>query len=135
MKNPQTAIHIFNDNSCLFLCYLHWCGLDPDRLSSYMRYYANALDKGYITEEAYVINPSGLIKDLTGRKVFIQKKRINSIKEIKELTPVIFKINQTEDAPGHFVLVENGEINFNPLKKSNCVENGKPYSARVITYA
>ena len=135
MKNPQTAIHIFNDNSCLLLCYLHWCGLDPDRLSSYMRYYANALDKGYITEEAYVINPEGLIKDLTGRKVLIQKKRINSIKEIKELTPVIFKINQTEDAPGHFVLVENGEIIFNPLKKSNCVENGKPYSARVITYA
>ena len=135
INHPQTVIHIFNDNTCLFLCYLYCCGLQPDSISGYLRYYADAYDKGFLSEEGYVKDAVGLIRALTGRKVNVTKKKISSIADIKNPTPVRYQINQTDEALGHFVVVENGKIVFNPLTVSNQVNNGKPYTARVIEYA
>ena len=128
MKFPQTAIKKFNDSTCLFMCYLYCIGIEPDKLSSWMRYYADALDKGVLSEEGYVLDGEKLLYLLTGKKYTIEKAAIDSIKDLKGPYPVQYVCGDY----GHFVVVENGEIVFNPLEYSNCVTNGRPASARIL---
>lgn len=58
----------------------------------------------------------------------VTKLTINSIKDIKDATPVRFD----RDDYGHWVVVENGKIVFDSLDDSKCVKSGKPTTARII---
>lgn len=129
IKHPQSAIQKFNNNTCLFMCYVYCVGLIPDTLSSWMDYYKTALEKKVISEEGFILDAEKLIFCLSGRKVSVTKKEIKSLSEIKEMAPVLFSINGKD---GHFVVVENGKIVFNPLEVSQNVNKGKPISARII---
>ena len=128
-KHPQTVIKNFNDNTCLFICYLYCMGLEPDTLADWMDHYKTALQKKCIDEEGFVLDAEKLLLYLTGKKWSVTKKEINTIKDIKERTPVFYSI---DGKSGHFVVVEDGEIVFNPLEVSNNVKKGKPISARII---
>lgn len=132
MKHPQTVIQKFNNNACLFMCYLYCVGLEPDTIPSWLDYFKNAYEKGFIDDECFVQNAEGLIRALTGRKVFVLKKDISKIEGIIGPSPVWYS---KDGKSGHFVVVQNGKIIFNPLEKSINVNEGKPRSVRIITYA
>ena len=131
IPHPQSAIKEFNNNTCLFICYVFCCGLLPDSLADWMGFYKTALEKKVITQEGFILDADKLIYCLTGKKVTVIKKDITNIKDIKEKTPVLYSINGKD---GHFVVVENGKIIFNPLEVSQNVNKGKPISARIIKY-
>ena len=128
---PQTVIQEFNNNTCLFMCYIFCCGLAPDSLAGWLDYYIKALKNGCIGEDGSVLDAEKLIYCLTGRKVTVTKKAITDIKDIKQMCPVMYSMNGGKS--GHFVVVENGEIIFNPLEVSQNVNKGKPVSARIIS--
>lgn len=131
IDHPQTAIIEFNNNTCLFICYVFCCGLLPESLADWMEFYKTALEKKVITEKGYITDADRLFYCLTGKKVKVIKQEITTIKDIKEKTPVLYSINGKD---GHFVVVENGKIVFNPLEVSQNVNKGKPISARIINY-
>ncbi|MBQ5998033.1 MAG: DUF261 family protein [Treponema sp.] len=126
---PQTVIQEFNNNTCLFMCYIYCCGLLPDTLEGWLDYYIRALKAKCIGDDGFILDAEKLIFCLSGRKVSVTKKEIKSLSEIKEMAPVLFSINGKD---GHFVVVENGQIVFNPLEVSQNVNKGKPISARII---
>ena len=91
-------------------------------LASYDRKIGNGIkDKkertGYTKEVAHhkVCRPGGL-------------KLRKTIKDIKEKTIVRF----TRGKLGHWVVVENGEVVFNSLSYSRCVEEGNPSECRIL---
>lgn len=61
------------------------------------------------------------------KKFTVVKQKISTLQGLK-LAAVKYELN----GYGHWVLVEKGEIIFNSLDFSNCVEYGKPVDARVI---
>lgn len=130
-KCPQTVIQEFNNNTCLFMCYIYCCGLLPDSLAGWLDYYIRALKAKCIDECGYVLDAEKLIRLVTGRRVSVTKKDIESIENITGPYPVMYSMNGGKS--GHFVVVENGEIIFNPLEVSQNVNKGKPVSARIIS--
>ena len=112
------------------MCYVYCVGLIPDTLSSWMDYYKTALEKKVISEEGFILDAEKLIFCLSGRKVSVTKKAITDIKDIKQMCPVMYSMDGGKS--GHFVVVENGQIVFNPLEVSQNVNKGKPISARII---
>lgn len=130
---PQTAIQEFNNNTCLFMCYIYCCGLVPDTLEGWLDYYIRALKAKCIGEDGFILDAEKLIFCLTGRKVSVTKKTIQSIEEVTGPYPVMYSMNGGKS--GHFVVVENGKIVFNPLEVSQNVNKGEPVSMREIRLA
>lgn len=71
---------------------------------------------------------------VAGRKINVEFKDIkkeSDLKQIKGRIAVRFDYN----GHSHWVGYENGKLAYNSLAYSNCVEKGKPATARIITFA
>lgn len=118
----------FCENLCLFYCYaycanvLFECAEDAYDAAEYYRL------KKYLGADGFVNDADRLLTELGTATARVEKKKINSIKDIKEDTPVCFQFGNK----AHWVVVRNGEIVFNSLEHSVCVEKGEPVFARVI---
>lgn len=139
MKYPQTLAIELNQmfpnkdlesiakyGCCAFV--LLWClGLEPEDIDA-IKVLFELKKEGAIDDECTVYWAKS-IQRLTGRTLeSVEKVKIKSIKSIKKRTPVRYVYN----GQGHWVGVEKGKIGFNPLARSNCVENGKPAEMRVL---
>lgn len=72
-------------------------------------------------------------KNVSGRNIAVQFKDIkslNDLKGIKGKIAVKFKCGDNY----HWVGVENCTVKYNSIEISNCVKNGKPVTARIITF-
>jgi len=128
---PQTRALAIGKWGCLAMCYIYCAGVEPDDPEEYIRLVSHAMDEGLLDEECTVLSASKLLKFVSGKDYYVGKKDVDekNIKDIKEPTPVRFSYYGS----GHWVVVENGEIAFNPLSYSKSVEKGRPTSARPIT--
>lgn len=138
MKHPQTLAERLNEHfpnkklktikdyaCCIFT--LMWClGIEPDDAEAILTV-SKLMDKGIIDEECTVYWQKA-IEHLSGRQATVDFVNITDIKKIKARTPVRYVYGKI----GHWVGVENGKIKFNSLSYSNCVENGRPETMRVI---
>lgn len=138
LLHPQSEIKIISDYSCLAQCYIYCCGIEPDTKHYFNIVYdavcAGAKKSG-IGADCTVEDATLFIKWLTGRTIPVYKKVIATITAIKERCPVEYDRIVDGKKLTHFVVVENGEIVFNPLAFSNCVEYGRPVSARILDLA
>ena len=141
MKNPQTVaeklyqqfptlkLKSIKDYSCCALVLIWCCGLDLEDYEAIITV-GKMMDKGVIAQDCSVYW-SQACEYLTGRKLTVDFKDITSIKGIKERTPVRFDYH----GKSHWVGVEKGKIAFNSIEHSNCVENGKPVTARILKFS
>lgn len=138
MKNPQTLaeklyskfhdpkLKSIKDYACCAFT-LMWClGIEPDDVDAIM-IVADLIDNKVLDSDCTVYW-SPMTKYLTGRTCTVEYIDTNTIKDIKERTPVKYAFNGKE----HWVGVENGKIKFNSLKESVCVNKGKPVTKRVL---
>lgn len=114
---------------CLFFCYLYCSGAYTSE-SDALKKAAEAIENGTIEKDCTVSHPERIFYENAGRRVRILRKKISSLDEIKEKTPVNF-VNGNFN---HWVVVENGKVVFNSIEKSVCVAKGKPTEARIIEY-
>lgn len=128
MFAPQTEIKKITDNCCLFMCYLFCMGIEPENASSWLVYLSRALENGLVDDECTVLDAQKLLFHVTGKKYAVEKKEIKSLAEVQKMAPVRFDYNGLS----HWVVVEEGKIVFNSLLNSNCVNKGKPTTARII---
>lgn len=128
MKVQDLAASI-GAGGCLFFCYLYCSGAYTSE-SDALKKAAEAIENGTIEKDCTVSHPERIFYENAGRRVRILRKKISSLDEIKEKTPVNF-VNGNFN---HWVVVENGKIVFNSLEKSVCVAKGKPTEARIIEY-
>ncbi len=126
---PQTKVKLVADNCCLFMCYLYCVGFRTVSTSQWLLMLSQALDAKLIDDECTVLNAEKLIDFFTKKKYGVSKKSISGIAGITSPTPV--KYAAAGYIP-HWVVVENGEIVFNPLLNSKSVTNGKPCDARIL---
>lgn len=138
MKNPQTICKDFYSKvsperletigkygCCAFV--LLWClGIEPDDMEAIEL--VNDMMNAGVIEKDCTVHWAEAVKFLTGREITIQFKDIKDILSIKDRTPVRYDYKGL----GHWVGVERGMIAFNPLKQSNCVDKGRPVTARII---
>lgn len=112
---------------CAFV--LMWClGIEPDDDAEAVMT-VDSLIQAKALKQDCTVKWAEAIRQLTGREmravVFVN---ITSILHIKARCPVRYDHN----GKSHWVGVENGKIAFNPLKRSVCVESGKPSTMRII---
>ena len=70
-------------------------------------------------------------KDVCGAEISVEFKEIKSLTELSKYGRVAVRFDY--NGKSHWVGVERGELAYNPLKHSVCVEKGTPTTARIIT--
>ena len=91
-----------------------------------------AYHKGILDDEITVLDGAAFLELCNpNNKYKVEKRKIITIDDIKEATPVRFDRNEYE----HWVVVENGKIVFDSLDDSKCVKFGMPTTARIISKA
>ena len=89
-----------------------------------------AYHKGILDDEITVLDGAAFLELCNpNNKYKVEKRKIITIDDIKEATPVRFDRNEYE----HWVVVENGKIVFDSLDDSKCVKFGMPTTARIIS--
>lgn len=136
--HPQTlAIDITENikeigkNGCLAFCYIYCAGIDEKNEAEYVRLVSRAIKDGYLGKDCTVKDASKFLYHLTGRKATVIKKPVSSLSDITDATPVRFV---AEGYGGHWVVVKDGRIVFNPLVNSVNVNKGKPTEQRQIKW-
>ncbi len=125
---PQRLEAISRYGCCAFV--LLWClGIEPDDYQAIET--VNDLIKAKAIEEDCTVKWVEAAEHLTGRKITVEFKDIKDLRGIKNRTPVRYDYK----GKSHWVGVENGMIKFNPLVYSQCVDKGRPVTARVIKLA
>lgn len=123
MKQIQDKIKQLVDGLCLALCYTELWGIKND--GDKLKIIAEAVRQGYVGWDGTVKNPIGLAK-LCGHM---------EVKDIKNPTTYeghdTVVANFTYNGFNHFVLVKDGEVVWNSIEHSKCVENGKIESFRI----
>ena len=136
--NIQSLMKTIGDNGCLALSYLHMIGVtDLDKIPVIAR----AIDEGTLGPDCLVRNADKLLElgNWFNKYVFNRpcanpyiKLTVTKVTKYDKNLPVI--ANYEYNGKNHFVIV-NGktkEVLYNTLDKSNCVENGKITSYRII---
>ena len=113
------------------MCYIYCSGINPENELEYIRLVDRAIKQNILEKDCTVKSAEQFLHNLTGRKVTVVKKNISDISQIKEPAPVRFKADGLD---GHWVVVENGKIVFNPLLNSLNVTKGTPVEARIIKW-
>lgn len=126
---PTTNLKQIKANGCCAFVLL-WCmGIEPEDIDAIMT--VDNMIKADVIKPNCIVKWFESVRFLTGRElVKVDFAKINTIHNIKERTPVYFQKNPEKE--GHWVGVENGEIKFNPLKRSVNVEEGRPTEARFL---
>lgn len=136
--HPQTTAEAIGKYGCLAMCYV-FCVIEKAREAKngenyFLSIVCEAMEKGIIDKECTVYDADKFL-EFVAKYLFldarwtVQKKNITAIDGIVDATPVRF---YAQGHGGHWVVVKNGKIVFNPLVKSFNVENGKPIEARVL---
>lgn len=110
---------------------MYCAGVDEANETEYLRIVSRGIKDGSIAKDCTVNDAGRFLFRLTGRKATVLKRSVKSLDEIKDATPVRFV---AEGYGGHWVVVRNGKIVFNPLVNSVNVNRGKPEEARVIKW-
>lgn len=112
---------------CAFV--LMWClGIEPDDDAEAVMT-VDSLIQAKALKEDCTVKWAEAIRQLTGREMrAVDFVNITSILHIKDRCPVRYDHN----GKSHWVGVEDGKVAFNPLKRSVCVESGKPSTMRII---
>ena len=139
MKNPQTLaeelykhfptpkLRSIRDSACCAFALMWWLGIDCSDIEAIMT--VSDLIKSHALDEDCTVIWSLCIKQLTGREMeSLEKRKIKTIKNIKEKTIVKY----TRGSYSHWVVVEQGNVVFNSLAASRCVNEGQPTEARII---
>ncbi len=143
MKHPQTLakelnkmfpnkdMKVIGDNACCAFV-LMWClGIEPDDIEA-IKTIQRMRDNGALRQDCVVFWFKA-VPYLSGRELEnVEFKKINSLLGIKERTPVLMAKPGNKEGVGHWVGVENGKIEFNPLEYSENVANGRPVEMRAL---
>ena len=106
---------------------LLWClGIEPDDMEAVK--IVNSMINAKVIEADCTVRWAEAVKFLTGREITIQFQDVRDILSIRDRTPVRYDYK----GKGHWVGVERGMIAFNPLEYSQCVDKGRPVTARII---
>lgn len=89
-----------------------------------------AYHEGILDDEITVLDAASFLELCDpSHKYKVEKRRIITIDDIEEATPVRFDRGDYS----HWVVVENGKIVFDSLDDSKCVKFGMPTTARIIS--
>ena len=122
---PERMETIGKYGCCAFV--LMWClGIEPDDIDA-VKTVNNMINAGVIEKDC-TVKWADAAAYLAGRKITVEFKDIKDLRGIRERTPVRYDYK----GKGHWVGVENGMIKFNPLVYSQCVDKGRPTTARII---
>lgn len=138
MKNPQTyctqikktltpeRLDTIGKYACCAFTLL-WClHIDPEDFHA-IELVSDMIDAGVIEKDC-TVHWIEAVKFLTGRECTVEFKDIKELRGIKDRTLVRYDYK----GKSHWVGVEKGMICFNSLEESQCVEKGRPVTARII---
>ena len=127
---PDSKLKAIAKWGCCAFTALWIMGIEPTTES--ITLLADEMGKGL--DEECTVKWYDFFRNVSGRAV---KVEFRDIKTLLELNKVKGRIAVRFDCGknSHWVGVEGGEVAYNSLKYSNCVTNGKPTKARIITFA
>lgn len=122
---PERLQTIYNYGCCAFV--LLWSlGIEPDDLQAILL--VNDMINAGVIEKDCTVHWVEACRFLTGREMTVEFKDIKNLTGIKNRTPVRYDYK----GKSHWVGVERGMLAFNPLEYSQCVDKGRPVTARLL---
>lgn len=120
---------IIGKNACLAFTYI-WCvHLDCENGEA-IKIVADNMRRGNIEDDC-AVNAEPFLFSLTGRKFAVEKRKIKSLDELKDIERCAVLFSK-DGVSGHWVGVEHGKVAFNSKLHSDNLTNGKPISARIL---
>lgn len=119
----QDKLKTLADNCCLALCYTELFGIHND--GDKLKIISEAVRQGYVEWSGTVVNPIGIAR-LCGHKEIVDIKR-----ETTYYGGDTVVARFIHNGYNHFVLVKHGQVIWNPLENSVCVNQGKIESYRI----
>ena len=101
-------------------------GIEPDDLQAILL--VNDMINAGVIEKDCTVHWVEACRFLTGREMTVEFKDIKNLTGIKNRTPVRYDYKGNS----HWVGVERGMLAFNPLEYSQCVDKGRPVTARLL---
>lgn len=144
IKNIQTFCKSVGDSGCLALCYIYACLdiIEPIRLKNYNKKQLNEklicallyvyYNTNSLADDMTVLDACGIFKAITGGQYKFTVYKDNYIKGDK--LEGYNCVNFISGKNNHWVLYKDGELLFNSLDYSNCVENGVMSDIRRIEW-
>lgn len=71
-------------------------------------------------------------KEISGRNISVEFRDIKKLYELKDVEYCAVRFDY--NGKSHWVGVSHGEVVYNPLSYSVCVDKGKPATARIIHF-
>lgn len=143
----QTKFKNIADNCCLAVSYLY-AALDmiadtEEKNETFLETtIASVLvaglidDRTVLDKDGFVRDAEALMNKATGYKYRVEKKRIESIKDLPEKGYAVVnfeRIDENGKPHNHWVLYKDRLFLYNSLTDSLCFKYGKPIDARIIT--
>lgn len=129
-ESRQRVMKTLGEYGCYFLSVVKVAeeitGKRIDAVEAFCRF----RDKKYLDEEATMLNPDGILSELTGKKFSVHRETADYKTAKNEHEILLFANGKYQ----HFVLGNGkGEVVYDPLGKSNTVANGSLIAKRIFT--
>ena len=87
---------------------------------------------GKSLEEDCTVKWAEFFSCVVGKTISVEFKKIKSLEEVEDIERCAVRFDY--NGKSHWVGVQYGEVKFNPLSYSQCVDKGRPTTARIIKY-
>lgn len=143
MRRLQDLFRDIGDNCCLAIDYLYaafdMIANKEEKEPTFIEVMIASVlisgladDETVLSKNGYVNDAEKLMKKATGHTYRVQKKRIESLKELPEKGYAIVNYEGIDGKNNHWILVKDRMQYYNSLAFSNCVAYGKPVDARIV---
>lgn len=143
----QTKFKNIADNCCLAVSYLyaalHMIAEVEEQNELFLETTIASVMVAGLIDDRTVLDKDGYVKDAellmnkaTGYKYKVEKKKIESIKDLPEKGYYVVNFERTDEngkVHNHWVLFKDRLFLYNSLENSLCYKYGKPTDARIIT--
>lgn len=121
----QKIAKAIGETGCYFLCLLKACNKEDEAI----KWYKEFVKKGCMEEDCFILDPSKILKMLTGDTYNVFK----TVAPDEAASILVARFHNPKTGLYHFVLVDaEGNVIYDPYGTSNTVSNGYIESYRLF---
>ncbi|MBQ7158676.1 MAG: DUF261 family protein [Treponema sp.] len=129
-ESRQRVAKTLGEYGCYFLSVVKLAEEITGRRIDAIAEFVKMRERKYLDDEATMLNPDGILSDLTGKRFSLHKESADYQTARNEHEILLFANGKYQ----HFVLGNGrGEVIYDPLGKSNTVANGTLIGKRIFT--
>lgn len=133
MMSKQLACAKIGKNGCYFLSLVYIAEKIRQSSIDVLTLYETGLQENWFDEDCYMLNPAAMMSYLLNCKVDVRHDVAGYKPKKNEYEITRFELKEIGVTFAHFVVTNNGKLEYDPYGESKTRTKGKPKSTRIIT--